>query len=95
VIEPELGQPDPEAPVMLDAHGMDPVKVLALAGQLGPVPERILVIGCEPQVRMSGDEEDLVGELSEPVRAALDGAVALVESVLDDVLGIEEGGRSS
>jgi hydrogenase maturation protease len=95
VIEPELGEPDPEAPVMLDAHGMDPVKVLALAGQLGPVPERILVIGCEPQVRMSGDEEDLVGELSEPVRAAVDGAVELVESVLDVVLGIEEGGRSS
>ena len=56
---------------MLDAHGMDPVKVLALAAQLGPVPERILVVGCEPQVRMTGDEEELVGDLSEPVRAAL------------------------
>jgi len=82
VIEPELESGE----VMLDAHGMDPVKVLSLAGQLGPIPERVLVVGCEPQVRMSGDEEDLVGELSEPVRAALGGAVELVESVLGELL---------
>jgi hydrogenase maturation protease len=94
VIEPELGEQD--APVMLDAHGMDPVKVLALAGQVGPVPERILVVGCEPQVRMSGDEEDLVGDLSEPVRAAVDPAVELVESLVREVLAAQakaEGGR--
>jgi hydrogenase maturation protease len=84
VIEPDLAEPD--GPVMLDAHGMDPVKVLALAGQMGPVPGRILVIGCEPQVAMTGDEEELVGDLSEPVRAALDDAVELVESVLGELL---------
>jgi hydrogenase maturation protease len=84
VIEPEI-HADGE-PVMLDAHGMDPVKVLQLAGQLGPVPERILVVGCEPQVRMSGDEEDLVGDLSEPVRAAVAPAADLVESLLGDLL---------
>ena len=84
LIEPEI-----EAggePVMLDAHGMDPVKVLQLAGQLGPVPERILVVGCEPQVRMSGDEEDLVGDLSAPVRAALDPAVEMVESLVAELV---------
>jgi hydrogenase maturation protease len=94
VIEPDLGEQD--GPVMLDAHGMDPVKVLALAGQLGPVPERVLVVGCEPQVRMSGDEEELVGDLSEPVRAAVDPAVDLVESVVRDVVATQarsEGGR--
>ncbi len=84
VIEPELELESGE--VMLDAHGMDPVKVLSLAGQLGPIPERVLVVGCEPQVRMTGDEEELVGELSEPVRAAVDGAVGLVESVLAELL---------
>jgi hydrogenase maturation protease len=89
VIEPDLDALD-EVPVALDAHGMDPVKVLALASQLGPVPERILIVGCEPQVRMTGDEEELVGDLSEPVRAALDEAVALVESVVSDLL--ERGG---
>lgn len=84
VIEPELELESGE--VMLDAHGMDPVKVLSLAGQLGPIPERVLVVGCEPQVQMTGDEEELVGEISEPVKAALDGGVELVESVLAELL---------
>ena len=65
---------------------MDPVKVLALARALGggALP-RTLVVGCEPQTRMSGDEEDVVAELSAPVRAALDEAVALVESLLAEL----------
>jgi hydrogenase maturation protease len=93
VIEPSV-EADGE-PVMLDAHGMDPVKVLQLAGQLGPVPERILVVGCEPQVRMDGDEENIVGDLSEPVRAAVGPAADLVENLLGDLLaenGSQNGG---
>jgi hydrogenase maturation protease len=86
VIEPELE----EGEATIDAHGMDPVKVLSLARQVGRVPERILVVGCEPAVRMTGDEEEVVGELSEPVRAAIDDAVGLVESVIRE---LTEGGR--
>jgi hydrogenase maturation protease len=86
VIEPELG----EGEATFDAHGMDPVKVLSLARQVGSVPERILVVGCEPAVRMTGDEEEVVGELSEPVRGAIDDAVGMVESVIRELL---EGGR--
>jgi hydrogenase maturation protease len=93
VIEPDLDEDEVE--VTLDAHGMDPVKVIALARQLGPVPKRILVVGCEPLVSMSGDEEDLVGELSEPVRAAVDEAVKLVESVLGELLAANDEGGSS
>jgi hydrogenase maturation protease len=88
VIEPQLGEAEGAMP---DAHGMDPVKVLSLARQVGSVPERILIVGCEPAVRMSGDEREVVGELSEPVRAAVDDAAALVESVVNELL---EGGRS-
>jgi hydrogenase maturation protease len=87
VIEPRIEEDG--QPVMLDAHGMDPVKVLQLAGQLGPVPDRILVVGCEPQVRMSGDEEDLVGDLSEHVRAAVEPAADLVVSLVADLLAEE------
>jgi hydrogenase maturation protease len=87
VIEPDLGAGG--GPATLDAHGMDPVKVLALAGQIGEVPERILIVGCEPAVRMTGDEEELVGELSEPVRAALPAAEEMVESL---VRQLTEGG---
>jgi hydrogenase maturation protease len=87
VIEPEPHQ----GGAAVDAHGMDPVKVLALARSLGdgPLP-RILVVGCEPLTRMSGEEEDLVAELSEPVRAALDDAVRLVESLLRDLTAREQ-----
>jgi hydrogenase maturation protease len=84
LIEPELQESD--EPVMLDAHGMDPVKVLTLAGQLGPVPERILVIGCEPLTGVSGDDDELVGELSAPVQAAVDVATELVEQTLGELL---------
>jgi hydrogenase maturation protease len=84
LIEPQLEEPD--EPVMLDAHGMDPVKVLSLAGQLGPVPERILVIGCEPLTGVSGDEEELVGELSDPVKEAVNVAVELVEQTIRELL---------
>jgi hydrogenase maturation protease len=83
VIEPEV---DEEA-VSLDTHAMDPVKVLRLARELGPVPARLRVVGCEPLTRMSGDTtEDLVGELSAPVEAAVDQAVALVESTVSELI---------
>jgi hydrogenase maturation protease len=81
VIEPEL-EPDR---LSLDTHGMDPVRVLTLARELGPVPERVLVVGCEPATpAMSGDDE-IVAELSPPVRAAIDDAVRLVGSLLDEL----------
>jgi hydrogenase maturation protease len=93
LIEPQIEESD--EPVMLDAHGMDPVKVLTLAGQLGPAPERILLIGCEPLTGVSGDEEELVGELSEPVLAAVDVAVELIEQTLRELLEEDdaEGGE--
>jgi hypothetical protein len=49
------------------------------------VPDRVLLVGCEPMVRMTGDEEDVVGELSEPVREAVDEAVRLVESLVGEL----------
>jgi hydrogenase maturation protease len=71
-----------------DAHGMDPVQVLALARSLGgpghALP-RTLVVACEPQTVMTGEEDEIVAALSEPVRAALDPAAALVEELLDEL----------
>jgi len=80
VLEPEIERVD--APP--DAHGMDPVKVLALARALGGTPPRTLVLGCEPQTA------DAAGVLSEPVRAALDEAERMVASLLDELT--HEGG---
>jgi hydrogenase maturation protease len=81
VIEADTDQGEPG----FDAHGMDPVSVLALARALGGPLPRVLVVGCEPLTRMTGDEEDVVAAISEPVRAALDEAVRLVESLLQDL----------
>jgi hydrogenase maturation protease len=78
VIEPEIDDDD----TGFDAHGMDPLKVLVLARTLGGALPRVLVVGCEPETAMRGDEEDVVAVVSEPVRLALDEAVLLVESLL-------------
>jgi hydrogenase maturation protease len=81
VIEPEL---DP-GEVALETHGMDPVRVLAMVQALGGAPPRTLVVGCEPATRMGADDEEVVAALSEPVRAAMDEAVRLVESLLQEI----------
>jgi hydrogenase maturation protease len=92
LIEPQLSDAENDEPVMLDAHGMDPVKVLQLAKQLGPVPERILVVGCEPLTGAGGEDGELVGELSDPVRAAVGVAAELVEQTLAELLTTTDGG---
>ncbi len=88
VIEVDAAEGDPT----LDTHGMDPVKVLGLARALGggrPLP-RTFVLGCEPGTRMTGGEGEIVARLSEPVRAALDRAVTLAESLLEDIRNEQE-----
>jgi hydrogenase maturation protease len=91
VIEPELDDIEPS----VDAHGMDPVMVLGLARALGGELPRTLVVGCEPQTRMTGEEEDVVAAVSEPVRAALDEGVLLVESLLEELTSDEPKGEPS
>ncbi|WP_149182512.1 hydrogenase maturation protease [Streptomyces sp. TRM49041] len=82
LIEPDVG----EATAVPEAHGMDPVKVLALAARLsdGALP-RVVVLGCEPAVRLRGDEDVTVG-LSAPVRDAVGRAATLLHSVARTLL---------
>jgi hydrogenase maturation protease len=83
LIEPEIEE---DGEVSLDTHGMDPVKVIKLSRALGARPPRTLVVGCEPQVVVSGEDyDDMIMELSEPVRAAVEEAVKLVESLVEDI----------
>ena len=81
VIEPDMQARD----VAPEAHGMDPVKVLALARALGGVPPRTLVLGCEPLTRFDESSEEIVASLSEPVAAALDGAERLLGELLEEL----------
>jgi hydrogenase maturation protease len=77
VLEPDFDQVDDHG--VADGHSMDPVAVLRLVKQFGGRPPRLFVVGCEPA--SLGDEEGYIG-LSEPVQEALDGAVALVEELV-------------
>jgi hydrogenase maturation protease len=75
-----------EGEVALDTHGMDPVSVIRLARVLGAEVPRTLVVGCEPKLILSGEDyDDMLMELSEPVQRAVDEAVKLVESVVEEV----------
>ena len=85
LLEPEIEE---DGEVVLDTHGMDPVKVIKFARALGAKPTRTLVVGCEPQVVVSGEDyEDMLMELSEPVRAAVEEAAELVESLVKEISG--------
>jgi hydrogenase maturation protease len=86
VIEPDLELVEPS----IDAHGMDPVKVLGLAQALGGPLPRTLVVACAPEVVPTGEEEDVVAELSPPVQAALEPGVELVESLLRELTSAPE-----
>lgn len=64
----------------MDAHGMNPVAVLQMVGDLGGHIDRVLVVGCEAGCVLDG-----IG-LSPAVECAVPIAVALVQEVLADAL---------
>jgi hydrogenase maturation protease len=64
---------------------MHPLKVLQLVRALGGHPRRMLVVGCEPAPPAVKDGDWHEG-LSAPVAAAVDEAVVLVESLVEELL---------
>lgn len=64
---------------------MDPANVLRLVHALGGHPLRVLVVGCEPG-NVEASEEGSVG-LSPQVEAAVDEAIMMMQSVLDNLEG--------
>jgi hydrogenase maturation protease len=86
VIEPDVTEDETTSSetrtAFLDAHAMDPVKVLCLARSLGPLP-RILIVGCEPTPPAT---HDMQMGLSAPVQAAADQAVLQIESLAERLL---------
>lgn len=93
VIEPDLSElnavsnAEPQG-MLVETHGMHPLKVLALAKSMGAEFKQILLVGCEPATL--GPEEGQLG-LSEPVAAAVDEAVTLVESLIAEILSGRRG----
>jgi hydrogenase maturation protease len=85
VIEPVLEEAgDAAPPGMIEPHALTPDKVLRLARSQGANVKNVLVVGCEPGPMP--EEDDLQMEMSEPVRASLDEAVRLVESLVSRLL---------
>jgi len=66
-------------PASLDMHGMNPMNVLRTIQSMGSAPSRILIVGCEPADL--GGEEGRLG-LSDPVHAAVDEAIAMIETLI-------------
>lgn len=64
----------------MDAHGMNPMAVLQMVGDLGGHVDRVLVVGCEAGCVLDG-----IG-LSPAVREAVPTAVAIVQELLADAL---------
>ena len=84
-IEPdpeELDSLEPQA-MMVETHGMNPMKVLGMVKSMGGQFKRLLLVGCEPAT--FGPEEGHLG-LSEPVAAAVDEAASIVESLVTKIL---------
>jgi len=81
-VEPDLSSLDDPQPsdMVVEPHTMDPVKVFRMVRAMGGELRRILLVGCEPAT--FGPENEGHMGLSEPVEAAVDEAVKLVESLL-------------
>jgi hydrogenase maturation protease len=80
VIDPDIGETSGEPGVLIEGHNMDPVKVLRLAATMGARVDRLLLVGCEPTPPDEADEMHM--EMSEPVRAAVDEVVLLIEKLI-------------
>lgn len=91
LIEPELTGTGPEqgaaaGRAALDAHSMDPVKVLAFARTLGARPMRTFLLGCEPSLPAEKDDyNEMQMGLSEPAQAAVDQAVKMLDTLIEEL----------
>ncbi len=88
VVEPDLkdlnsrGTPQD----LIEPHAMNPLNVLRMAKSMGGELKRVLLVGCVPATL--GPEEGQMG-LSEPVAAAVDEAVNLIDSLVTRILAGE------
>ena len=93
LIEPKLPGADSEqgptaGKATPDAHSMDPVKVLAFARTLGARPIHTLLVGCEP-TPLGDDYIEMHMGLSDPVQAAVDEAVKMIDSLVEKLVPTE------
>jgi hydrogenase maturation protease len=83
LIEPDLTQLDRIDEKIADAHNMNPVKVLQMLRASGSSPGKLYLIGCEPATLEV--EDGRIG-LSETVESAVQRAIELIKSLVNDLL---------
>ncbi|MGH9743211.1 MAG: hydrogenase maturation protease [Candidatus Acidiferrum sp.] len=88
VVEPDLSELTASTTQggLIEPHAMNPLNVLQMAINMGGELGKVLVVGCVPATL--GPEEGQMG-LSEPVVAAIDAAVQLIESLVTRILAGE------
>ncbi|HZR15946.1 MAG TPA: hydrogenase maturation protease [Verrucomicrobiae bacterium] len=86
LIEPDLAELRELDRTIPDAHSLDLVRVLQMAESFGGIRTAPFLVGCEPSLLESSDGE--LG-LSDPVRAAVPKAVAMIEALVTNLLNIE------
>jgi hydrogenase maturation protease len=69
---------------LIEAHSMQPAKVLQLVAALGGAVRRLLLVGCEPTPPR--DADDMPIGLSAAVQAAVDEAIPLIEGLVTRLL---------
>ncbi len=85
VVEPDLHSiANQTGDMVVNAHGMDPVRVLGLAISMGEVSAHVYVVGCEPAD--FGDELEGRMGLSTIVESSLGEAVRMVEELVASIL---------
>jgi hydrogenase maturation protease len=75
------------APVALDGHSLDPVKVLSVAASMDARLRRVLLVACEPD--LSDDQEMRMG-LSKAVADAVPHAVDLLNDLVREITSAHE-----
>jgi hydrogenase maturation protease len=83
LIEPQIKKLDESADEVVNAHSMNPVRVLQLVHSLGGQPRNLFVVGCEPEVLESADGR--IG-LSTRMQAAIAPAVDMIDQLVTDLI---------
>jgi hydrogenase maturation protease len=82
VIEPDTKGFN-EAAAAVEAHSMDPARVLALAASMGAELKNVRIVGCEPETFGPDGEGQMA--LSPAVAAAVDEAVLVIDGLIENL----------
>jgi hydrogenase maturation protease len=91
-IEPDLTD---LAKAQIEAHSMDPMRVLAAARSMGAQFRQIFVVGCEPEPETVDPEGPGAMGLSAPVTAAVAEALRIVERLVESETNLKAMGEAS